>query len=658
MEFGVVGFDGLFASDGGLGSLASDHEAKQKFSGSGFLKQKGSEVASDDGRASKTARNGDSSASTTLLLPNDSLLQVMSAMSDGQQQHNMLSFSCSKPEASFLRNNDGLVDRSLKASTMPYFHPTASSRSNNPGYSAGSSNAGTCFIDGVRGPFTPSQWLELEHQALIYKHIISNEAIPPNLLNPIIKALESAGFSSIAGGPLRPASTWGWGTFHLGYTNSTDPEPGRCRRTDGKKWRCTRDAAADQKYCERHMNRGRHRSRKPVEGQSGHSVSGAATTSITTAATKLMPVGSSSSALVVPGGGAYNKFNAGYHQINNWQLCASKSPAPPLTNRQQAQMTANKEGNGRGLQNATQLSFLSPDMKLNSKENSFSAPKQQILYEELVPKVFGIPSSDSLLNISHKSSSLCSNYASCQDLNDPEAQNSLCHFKDEWPKNHGDRSGFLWPESDGTELSISIPVAPFDFMSPTSPANEKIEVVPLRLSREHDSVEMGLGLGDVRSEPNHRHANWISIPQEISMGGPLGEVLRSTNGCPKDRKNTSSRNLLIWEGSPQVSLTSPTGVLQKAAFSSLSNNSAGSSPRVAENSRNVEAIVIDQKRIKVTKAKGRPQRKRHHTTGHDLSSDRDEKVLVSLAVKSRKVRTFAFRKKSWLQELENGEDIQ
>lgn len=44
-----------------------------------------------------------------------------------------------------------------------------------------------------------------------------------------------------------------------------DPEPGRCRRTDGKKWRCSRDIVAGQKYCERHMHRGRNRSRKPVE---------------------------------------------------------------------------------------------------------------------------------------------------------------------------------------------------------------------------------------------------------------------------------------------------------------------------------------------------------------------------------------------------------
>lgn len=44
-----------------------------------------------------------------------------------------------------------------------------------------------------------------------------------------------------------------------------DPEPGRCRRTDGKKWRCSRDVVVGQKYCERHMHRGRNRSRKPVE---------------------------------------------------------------------------------------------------------------------------------------------------------------------------------------------------------------------------------------------------------------------------------------------------------------------------------------------------------------------------------------------------------
>lgn len=47
--------------------------------------------------------------------------------------------------------------------------------------------------------------------------------------------------------------------------NIRDLEPGRCKRTDGKKWRCSRDVAPHQKYCERHMHRGRPRSRKHVE---------------------------------------------------------------------------------------------------------------------------------------------------------------------------------------------------------------------------------------------------------------------------------------------------------------------------------------------------------------------------------------------------------
>lgn len=51
----------------------------------------------------------------------------------------------------------------------------------------------------------------------------------------------------------------------MGLGRKIDPEPGRCRRTDGKKWRCSKEAFPDSKYCERHMHRGKNRSRKPVE---------------------------------------------------------------------------------------------------------------------------------------------------------------------------------------------------------------------------------------------------------------------------------------------------------------------------------------------------------------------------------------------------------
>lgn len=58
----------------------------------------------------------------------------------------------------------------------------------------------------------------------------------------------------------------GWGCFQMGFGKKVeDPEPWRCRRTDGKKWRCSKEAFPDSKYCERHMHRGKNRSRKPVE---------------------------------------------------------------------------------------------------------------------------------------------------------------------------------------------------------------------------------------------------------------------------------------------------------------------------------------------------------------------------------------------------------
>ncbi|PKA52375.1 Growth-regulating factor 1 [Apostasia shenzhenica] len=58
----------------------------------------------------------------------------------------------------------------------------------------------------------------------------------------------------------------GWGSFQLGLKGrAEDPEPGRCRRTDGKKWRCSKKACPDSKYCERHLHRGKNRPRRPLE---------------------------------------------------------------------------------------------------------------------------------------------------------------------------------------------------------------------------------------------------------------------------------------------------------------------------------------------------------------------------------------------------------
>ncbi len=55
---------------------------------------------------------------------------------------------------------------------------------------------------------------------------------------------------------------WGPARHRSGVQSNTDLEPGRCRRTDGKKWRCGRDVVPDQKYCEKHVHRGRQRPRR------------------------------------------------------------------------------------------------------------------------------------------------------------------------------------------------------------------------------------------------------------------------------------------------------------------------------------------------------------------------------------------------------------
>ncbi|MBA0710889.1 hypothetical protein Golax_010144, partial [Gossypium laxum] len=550
--FGVVGLEGIVGSEtsNGFTLVASESETKQKLYGSAFLKQERSGSSEDDWRTSKLAKFDDISASKAVLSQHRNTLfrSNTSIFFDGQQQQQMLSFSAPKSEAlSMGRSSQNVI--------FPYFHLTSPACTRNTGYHTGGFNGAN--MNG--GPFTSSQWMELEHQALIYKYMTANVPIPSTLLIPIRKALDSAGFSSFSGGLLRP-NTLGWGAFHLGFSNNTDPEPGRCRRTDGKKWRCSRDAVADQKYCERHMNRGRHRSRKPVEGQSGRS-----TASTTTTTTKLMHSVSSSSASVVGpngGNGESNSLTIAQQQFKNLQPAGESnlSHSGPLN-----RWLLNKESIGERMHD--------------------TAPGNE----------FGVVSSESLLNPSHKSSSLvkCINFGCSQDLDSQETElhRSVRQFFDAWPKTQSDCSSIFLPEadvqSDRTQLSISMPMALSDFMSSTSsPNNEDATHSPLQLSRELDPIQMGLEVGSVGNETNWRQANWIPISRETSVGGPLGEVLHSTNSSSAECKNSSALNLMTekCDHSPRLG-SSPTGVLQKTMFGSHSNSSAGSSPR-AENNKN------------------------------------------------------------------------
>ncbi|KAJ1423492.1 WRC domain [Sesbania bispinosa] len=575
MDLGAVGLDGLVGSDTGFVPLAStDPETKHsKWYGSGFLKQQRSAITEDEWRSSKLAKTDDTSASKAMLFQHkNSLLRSNATLfSDGQHQQQMLSFSSPKSESL-------LVEKSPQNVTFPYsFHPL-SSYNRNTGYNSGSMHG---MVTGARGPFTPSQWMELEHQALIYKYITSNVPVPSHLLIPIKKALESAGFYNLSTGLLRPNAMGGWGGFHLGFSNNTDPEPGRCRRTDGKKWRCSRDAVVDQKYCERHMNRGRHRSRKPVEGQSGHAV----TVGTTTNNNNTVPSTTVSTF-------------AQHHQQppKNMHPLASDTSSPNNINRM---FMNNKENGSERIPEANDaLPMLPATLELKHKENHpFMIHKQQIQYEEESSRnEFGLVTCDSLLNPSQKSSSTLlssRSFGSSTNRETDSEQHSLRQFIDDWPKTQSNHSS--WPteldvQQERTELSISIPT---DFMSSTSsPTNDKVTLSPLRLSKELDPIQMGLGVGNNASsiyEPNstrHQGGNWIPIAWESSMGGPLGEVLNLSNNNASDHcnvKNSSALNLMTdgWDNSPPLG-SSPTGVLQKATFVSLSNSSAGSSPR-AEN---------------------------------------------------------------------------
>ncbi|XP_042451528.1 growth-regulating factor 4-like [Zingiber officinale] len=129
---------------------------------------------------------------------------------------------------------------------------------------------------GRRPPFTEVQWQELEHQAMIYKYFMAGLPVPPELIVPVQRSFE------VLPGRYyhRPALS-----YCSYYGRKLDPEPGRCRRTDGKKWRCSKDAHPDSKYCIHHMHRGRNRSRKPVESQSISQLQLSSSTGTTTSPT-------------------------------------------------------------------------------------------------------------------------------------------------------------------------------------------------------------------------------------------------------------------------------------------------------------------------------------------------------------------------------------
>ncbi|CAA7037367.1 unnamed protein product [Microthlaspi erraticum] len=112
--------------------------------------------------------------------------------------------------------------------------------------------------------FSEAQWQELERQRNIYKYMMASVPVPSELLSPFPKNPPNTNNQDVTvavakGGSLK------LGIASNASNNASDLEPWRCKRTDGKKWRCSRNVIPDQKYCERHTHKSRPRSRKHVE---------------------------------------------------------------------------------------------------------------------------------------------------------------------------------------------------------------------------------------------------------------------------------------------------------------------------------------------------------------------------------------------------------
>ncbi|KAF6166054.1 hypothetical protein GIB67_012951 [Kingdonia uniflora] len=152
------------------------------------------------------------------------------------------------------------------AAALPLFVPEPNSRISNLPTFPDSTSSAASRLSRMGGLFSLSQWQELELQALIFKYMLAGIPVPAELLLPIKKSFYNTSACYLHY-PYQQYQTYQPSMLQSGYwgRSGVDPEPGRCRRTDGKKWRCSRDVVAGQKYCERHVHRGRSRSRKPVE---------------------------------------------------------------------------------------------------------------------------------------------------------------------------------------------------------------------------------------------------------------------------------------------------------------------------------------------------------------------------------------------------------
>ncbi|KAF6143739.1 hypothetical protein GIB67_041243 [Kingdonia uniflora] len=413
----------------------------------------------------------------------------------------------------------------------------------------------------LRFPFTSAQWAELEQQAMIYKYMMASIPVPTHLLIPLSQSLAASHHSALGRGAC----------FNLRFSSNMDPEPGRCRRTDGKKWRCARDVAPDQKYCERHMHRGRPRSRKHVEAQQ-----------------ELL-----------------NNNNNGNNNASNQQTSS-------LRNTKSPHHFGSTKPSPYSKQSSPCLPLAKPDLKISPFEtmvstSHYNEPRSMgwMMKGEAVPMTSNQqwqqmmqPKQCSGSPVSHQRYEDGLNMNSYTETQ--QQQSDSCFM-------------FLNPELSSLDdpLGSDQRQTPKGFIDAWSRESNKLTMYPdekisastLSLSMS-GGEELGLGITDSevsenggnggrnKSQPPSwmNHVSWTTS----APGGPLGEVLQSGshNGTNGQSSNGGGGLNLMTDGwsisggdtttsSPQTTtISSPSGVLQKA-LASFSDSSGGSSPTFA-----------------------------------------------------------------------------
>ncbi|KAK8465298.1 hypothetical protein PHAVU_009G047000 [Phaseolus vulgaris] len=416
----------------------------------------------------------------------------------------------------------------------PYTSPTTTSSTFKP--SAGGMAASLGF------PFTSAQWRELERQAMIYKYMMASVPVPPDLL--IHTSLTSSSRSVCMDGG-----------FNLRLASSTDPEPGRCRRTDGKKWRCSRDVAPNHKYCERHMHRGRPRSRKPVE----------VNTKTTTP----------------------TSINNNSHQIKRPRHESNPFPSIPDVTVAISNPTSRKHGSSpHFLGSSTTPPYLESPLSLANfslkaanfdSMASVSANKEPRGLEWMLngdPISLGASDSE-WQSLMHNKVGLSSE--SCCNNTQPQFLNSFALYNTGLDQQNR-RHPFLNPL-----------IVPMENLQPEKTRG---------FIDAWSNTETGENNAATTNNNNKNSAVSIAPWVASTLGGPLAEVLRSSTVTATTKTNEATSNTPspatthVESNSPLGTMvSSPSGVLQKTLVS-LSDSSSNSSPTVASSRANSEMTLL------------------------------------------------------------------